>query len=271
MRFLEYRIGDRRILRLIRKWLRAGVLDAGQVVATPRGVPQGAPISPLLANVYLHYVYDLWARQWRHRHARGDMIVVRYADDTIVGFEHKVDADRFLADLQQRLASFALGLHPAKTRLIAFGRWAADERKRRGEGKPETFDFLGFTHICGRSRDGRRFQLRRRTQRRRVRATLQAIKEGLSRRWRATIPQQGRWLAAVMRGHMAYFAVPTNTPALAAFVSQVGRIWCRHLRRRSQRHRITWQRMKGLVARYFPPVRVHHPWPATRFNVTHPR
>jgi RNA-directed DNA polymerase len=271
MRFVEHRIGDKRILRLIRKWLKAGVLDEGRVVATPEGVPQGATISPLLANVYLHYVYDLWVQHWRRREARGDMIVVRYADDTIVGFEHQADAERFLAALKDRLAAFSLSLHPAKTRLIAFGRWAGDERARRGEGKPDTFDFLGFTHICAKTRDGLRFQLRRKTQRQRHRAKLKAVKDALRRNWRATIDQQGRWLAAVIRGHMAYFAVPTNSPTLAAFRHHLGRIWCRYLRRRSQRHRITWERMKVLVARYFPPVRVIHPWPSQRFDANHPR
>ena len=199
------------------------------------------------------------------------MIVVRYADDTIVGFEHEADAERFLADLRERLATFSLSLHPAKTRLIAFGRWAGDERAQRGEGKPDTFDFLGFTHICGKTRYGRRFQLRRKTQRQRLRAKLKEVKNVLRRNWRATIDQQGRWLTTVIRGHMAYFAVPTNSPALAAFCHHLGRIWYRYLRRRSQRCRITWDRMKGYVARYFPPVRVKHPWPSLRFDAKHPR
>lgn len=271
MRFVEHRIADKRILRLIQKWLKAGVLEDGWVEATPAGVPQGATISPLLANVYLHYVYDLWVQHWRRHQARGDMIVVRYADDTIVGFEHEADAERFLADLRERLATFSLSLHPAKTRLIAFGRWAGDERAQRGEGKPDTFDFLGFTHICGKTRYGRRFQLRRKTQRQRLRAKLKEVKNVLRRNWRATIDQQGRWLTTVIRGHMAYFAVPTNSPALAAFCHHLGRIWYRYLRRRSQRCRITWDRMKGYVARYFPPVRVKHPWPSLRFDAKHPR
>lgn len=271
IRFLEHRIGDRRIIRLIRKWLTAGVLEDGRLFETEEGTPQGAVISPLLANIYLHYVYDLWVQAWRRRHATGSMIVVRYADDTIVGFQHRTDAERFLHDLKERLAEFALNLHPEKTRLIEFGRYAAGDRARRGEGKPETFDFLGFTHICGTMRDGRRFQLKRKTKRKRKGATLQKIAEELRRIRHSPIDEQGRWLATVLRGHYAYFAVPTNLPAVRALRNLVMMRWLLSLRRRSQRHRLTWSRMKVLAAKYLPPPRVLHPWPEQRFLVNYPR
>jgi RNA-directed DNA polymerase len=271
IRFLEHRIGDRRIIRLIQKWLRAGVLEDGRLIETTEGTPQGAVASPLLANVYLHYVYDLWVEQWRMRHAKGDMIVVRYADDTIVGFQHRHDAERFLSDLKERLAAFALSLHPEKTRLIEFGRYAAGRRAERGQGKPETFDFLGLTHYCSTRRNGTDFQLGRKTLRKRMRARLRAIKETLRRHRDAPIDAQGRWLGTVMRGYYAYFAVPTNTHLLQAFRYHVSITWFRSLRRRSQRHRLTWQRMSRLIALFLPSPRVVHPWPDQRFRVTHSR
>ena len=242
VRFIEHRIGDKRIVRLIRKWLKA-----------------------------LHYVYDLWVHTWRKRHATGDMVVVRYADDTIVGFQHRADAERFLHDLTERLAKFALDLHPEKTRLIEFGRYAAGDRVRRGEGKPETFDFLGFTHICGTMRDGRRFQLKRKTKRKRKRATLQRIVDELRRIRHSPIDGQGRWLATVLRGHYAYFAVPTNLPAVRALRNHVKMHWFLSLRRRSQRSRLTWSRMNVIAAKHLPLPRVLHPWPEQRFLVSHPR
>jgi RNA-directed DNA polymerase len=271
VRFIEHRIGDRRIIRLIQKWLKAGVLEEGHRIETVEGTPQGAVVSPLLANIYLHYVYDLWVHAWRKRHATGDMIVVRYADDAVTGFEHQQDAERFLSDLEARLAAFGLSLHPEKTRLIEFGRFAAGNRARRGEGKPETFDFLGFTHMCGTKRKGTGFQLWRRTQRKRMRAKLREIKEELRRHRHAPLEEQGDWLATVLRGYYAYFAVPTNTPALHAFRHHVAVRWVRSLRRRSQRHRLTWGRAQGLIARYLPRVRVLHPWPEQRFRVKHSR
>lgn len=271
VRFVEHRIGDRRIIRLIQKWLRAGVLEEGRLIETTEGTPQGSVASPLLANVYLHYVYDLWAQQWRVRHATGDMIVVRYADDTIVGFQHQQDAERFLKDLKERLAQFALSLHPGKTRLIKFGKFAAERRARRGAGKPETFEFLGFTHYVTRKKDGTGFQLGRKTQRKRMRAKLHAIKETLRQHRHAPIDEQGQWLGTVMRGYFAYFAVPTNTPTLNAFRHHITVRWLRSLRRRSQRYRLTWKRMNGYVERYLPPVRVLHPWPEERFRVAHSR
>ena len=270
IRFVEHRIGDRRIIRLIQKWLKAGVLEDGTVTVSDRGTGQGTVISPLLANIYLHYVIDLWAERWRRREATGDMIIVRYADDIVVGFEHEADARRFLDAMHERTREFSLSLHPDKTRLIEFGRHAAESRKRRGLGKPETFNFLGFTFICGKSRRGK-FQLKRRTRRDRMQAKLQAIKQELRRRMHQPIPVLGKWLAQVITGHFNYFAVPTNGRALASFRFYVIDLWQRTLRRRSQRDRTTWQRMARLAHDFLPKPRILHPWPERRFAVTHPR
>jgi RNA-directed DNA polymerase len=264
-KFVEHRIADKRVLRLIRKWLSAGVIEDGSWSDTPEGAPQGASASPLLANVYLHYVFDWWVRQWRSRHARGDMIVVRFADDFIVGFEHQGDAKQFLHDLRERFTKFGLEVHPDKTRLIEFGRFAAHRRAARGLGKPETFEFLGFTHLCGRGKDGS-FWLRRHTISKRLRAKLKQVKDQLKRRRHLPIPDQGRWLASVVRGHLAYYAVPGNSRAISAFHRQLGRLWRRALRRRSQRHRLNWRRMERLVARWLPPARIRHPYPEVRFD-----
>jgi len=264
-RFLEHRIADKRVLRLIRKWLSAGVIEDGSWSDTPEGAPQGASASPLLANVYLHYVFDWWVRQWRSRQARGDVIVVRFADDFIVGFEYQGDAKQFLHDLRERFTKFGLELHPDKTRLIEFGRFAAQRRAARGLGKPETFDFLGFTHICGSGKDGS-FWLRRHTISKRLRAKLKQVKDQLKQRRHLPIPDQGRWLASVVRGHLAYYAVPGNSRAISAFHRQLGRLWRRALRRRSQRHRLSWRRMEHLVARWLPPARIRHPYPEVRFD-----
>jgi group II intron reverse transcriptase/maturase len=269
IRFVEHRIGDRRVIRLIRKWLKVGVMEDGAVTAGTVGTPQGAVISPLLANIYLYYVFDLWARQWRHRHARGNVIVVRYADDLVAGFEHRTDAERFQADLRQRLESFALSLHPDKTRLLEFGRFAAANRARRGLGKPETFDFLGFTHISGRTRNGK-FSLHRKTRRDRLRAKLREVKETLRRRLHTATDKQGAWLRQVVTGYFAY-AVPNNIQALRAFRRGVGWLWWRSLRRRSQKDRTTRKAINRLVARWLPQPRITHPWPEQRFAVTHPR
>jgi RNA-directed DNA polymerase len=271
IRFVEHRIGDRRIVRLIAKWLKAGVLEAGRRVETTEGTPQGAVISPLLANIYLHYVYDLWVLQWRKRHANGDMIVVRYADDTIVGFQASGDAERFLADLTERLARFALGLNPEKTRLIAFGRFVAEGRKARGEPRPETFDFLGFTHICSRKRGGKGFQLRRKTACKSKWGAVRRAAEELRRRRHAPIDEQGRWLASVLKGHYGYFAVPTNIAAVRAVRHHLKIRWYESLRRRSQRRRLKWPRMNEIVAKHLPLPRILHPWPEQRFLVKHPR
>jgi len=270
IRFVEHRIGDKRIVRLIRKWLRAGVLEDGVVAVSDRGTGQGSVISPLLANVYLHYVIDLWVAQWRKREVEGDMIVVRYADDLVFGFEHEADARRFLDAMRARLKEFALSLHPDKTRLIEFGRFAAANRERRGLGKPETFSFLGFTFICSKSRRGR-FFIRRRTRRDRMRAKLKAIKQELRRRMHQPIPVQGKWLGQVVRGYFNYFAVPTNGPALSAFRFHVIDLWRRSLRRRSQKDDVTWRRLGRWVKEWLPNPRTLHPWPRDRFAVTHPR
>lgn len=270
LRFLELRIGDRRVLRLIRKWLRAGIMDGTTFSATTQGTPQGSVISPLLSNVYLHYVYDLWADQWRRRHAQGNVVIVRYADDSVVGFEHEHDATSFLAAFRERLERFALHVHSDKTRIIEFGRYAAERRERRGLGKPETFTFLGFVHICGTSSNGK-YLLLRRTRRDRLRATLRSIKERLRRRMHDPIPDIGRWLQGIVRGYFAYHAIPTNYPTLKAFRHHLIRIWYKTLRHRSQRDGSTWARMYDLAARWLPEPRITHPWPHDRFAVNHPR
>jgi RNA-directed DNA polymerase len=270
VRFLEHRIGDRRIIRLIQKWLKVGVLEDGVVTASDQGTGQGAVISPLLANIYLHYVLDLWAERWRRREAMGDMIIVRYADDFIVGFEHETDARRFLDALRERLAEFTLSLHPEKTRLIEFGRHAAENRKRRGLGKPETFNFLGFTFICGRSRRGQ-FLVKRTTRRDRMRAKLKEIKKDLRHRMHQAIPMQGKWLMQVVRGYFNYHAVPTNSRALALFWMETTKRWHRILNRRGQRDKLPWARMQKLAYDLLPKPLIRHPWPSQRFAVTHPR
>lgn len=264
-RFVEHRIADKRVLRLIQKWLNAGVIEDGAWSASEEGAPQGATVSPLLANVYLHYVFDLWAQQWRKRHAHGDVIIVRFADDLIVGFQYRCDAERFHADLVQRFARFCLELNAEKTRLIEFGRFAAENRRRRGLGRPETFSFLGFTHVCAKTRAGR-FALRRITIAKRMAAKLREVNAALMQRRHWSIAELGRWLGSVVRGHLAYYAVPGNIRAVSAFRKQVTRHWGRALRRRSQRHRLSWERMGRLEARWLPPARITHPWPNMRFD-----
>jgi RNA-directed DNA polymerase len=270
IRFLEHRIGDRRIIRLIQNWLKAGVMEDGVVTVSDRGTGQGSVISPLLANIYLHYTLDLWATRWRRREATGDMIFVRYADDFIVGFQHESDARRFLDEIRERLREFALSLHPEKTRLIEFGRFAAERRKRRGLGKPETFNFLGFTFICGKTRSGK-FQIKRKTRRDRMRAKLKMIKEEMWKRMHQPIPAQGKWLWYVVNGYFNYHAVPTNARALHVFRHRITDLWRRTLRRRSQKDRMTWARMTQLVDDWLPKPIILHPWPSDRFAVTHPR
>jgi RNA-directed DNA polymerase len=270
LRFLNHRIGDRRIIRLIRKWLKAGVLEDGVVSVSETGTGQGSVISPLLANVYLHYVFDLWAERWRRREATGDMIIIRYADDIVVGFEREADARRFWDAMRARLEEFALTLHPDKTRLIEFGRFAAARRARCGLGKPETFSFLGLTHICGKTRTGT-FLLKRKSRRDRMRATVRAVREGLRRRMHQPIPVQGRWLKQVVTGYFAYHGVPTNRRALQAFRYYVTDLWRRALRRRSQKDGSTWLRVTKLAADWLPKPYVLHPWPEKRFAVRHPR
>ena len=270
VRFVEHRVGDKRIVRLIRKWLKAGILEDGTVTVSDRGTGQGSVISPLLANIYLHYVLDLWAERWRRHEATGDMIIVRYADDVVVGFEREADANRFLEAMRTRFEEFALSLHPDKTRLIEFGRLAAARRRQRGLGKPETFTFLGFTFICGKSRSGK-FLLKRKSRSDRVQAKLAEVKEELRRRRHQPIPEQGKWLAQVVAGFFNYHAVPTNFAALQAFRDHVRDLWRRSLRRRSQRDNTTYERMKKLANDWLPRPRILHPWPRDRFAVKHPR
>src|SRR6266478_2078561 len=270
VRFLEHRIGDKRVIRLVQKWLRAGVLEDGIVTIEEKGTGQGSVISPLLANVYLHYVFDLWAERWRRREAAGDMIMVRYADDLVVGFQHESDARRFWDAMRERLREFSLSLHPDKTRLIEFGRFAAQNCKKRGLAKPETFKFLGFVLICGKSRRGD-FQIQRKSRRDRTRAKLQEIKEGLRRQMHQPIPETGKWLGQIVAGYFAYHAVPTNSAAISAFRYHVIILWHRRLRRRSQRARLVWTQMAKLADEFLPKPRILHPWPSVRFAVRHPR
>jgi RNA-directed DNA polymerase len=267
LRFLEHRIADRRVIRIIRKWLKAGTLEDGRRIASVRGTPQGSVISPLLSNIYLHYVLDLWAQQWRQRYAAGDVILVRYADDSVVGFQYEGDAKRFLAALRERLAKFKLELHPDKTRLIRFGRFAAQQRQERGAGKPETFDFLGFTHCCGTARSNGQFKIIRLTSKKRMRASLARIRQTLMRRRHEPVPVVGRWLRRVIQGYFNYHAVPGNLRRLSGFLYAVRRSWRHALMRRSQRHRLPWSRFSRVVSKYLPPCKILHPHPSERFYV----
>jgi RNA-directed DNA polymerase len=266
VKFVEHRIADRRVVRLIQKWLNAGVLEDGKRTRSEEGTPQGGNASPLLANIYLHYVFDLWAQHWRRKQAHGDMIIVRYADDFVVGFQTKADADKFLADLRERFARFALELHPEKTRVFEFGAFADQNRQRRGESKPETFNFLGFTHICAKKRNGR-FTVLRQTMRKRMQAKLAGVKTELRKRMHLPIPVVGAWLRSVVGGHIRYYGVPMNTPALHLFRFQVGRLWHRALQRRSQTAKVLWTRMRRLINRWLPAARVCHPYPLRRLGV----
>ena len=271
LKFIEHRVADPRILRLICKWLRAGVSEQGTWSKTTVGTPQGSVASPFLANVYLYYVFDLWAHQWRKKHATGEVIVVRYADDFVVGFQRVDEARRFLADLRERLKRFGLCLHANKTRLIEFGRYALVNRQQRGLGKPETFDFLGFTHVCGKPRNGEGYLLKRKTVKARLRAKLQTVKAMLMKHRHAPVPKQGKWLGSVVRGYYLYHAISGNLSALEAFRTQVIRSWLFALRRRSQRSRLPWTRYQGWVKRWIPSPHVMHPYPNVRFDAKHPR
>ncbi len=272
MRLLEVRVADRRMLRLIAKWLRAGVSEDGQWSRTDRGTPQGAVISPLLANVYLHYVFDQWVAQWRRRPGCGDVIVVRYADDVVLGFQHRLEAERFLSELRVRMSEHGLELHPGKTRLIEFGRYAADNRAARGEGKPETFAFLGFTHICARRKSDGGYTVLRKTLRERLRRKAKEVRELLMRNRHKPVAEQGRWLRSVVQGFFNYHAVPGNRAALNAFRTLVNCAWLRALRRRSQKgQKLNWARMKRLIATWIPAARVLHPYPNQRLVLTNPR
>jgi RNA-directed DNA polymerase len=270
MRFLEHRIADPRILHLIQKWLKAGILEDGVVTVSDKGTGQGSVVSPLLANIYLHYSLDLWAERWRRREATGDMIIVRYADDVVVGFEYETDARRFWDAMRDRLQEFSLSLHPEKTRLIEFGRHAANNRKQRGLGKPETFNFLGMTFLCGKSRGGK-FLLKRRTRRDRMQAKIKEVAGELRRRMHQSIPEQGKWLRQVVTGFFNYHAVPTNWTALGAFRAEITERWRRILSRRSQKGDFNWDRMAKLADDWLPMPRILHPWPNQRFAVKHPR
>jgi group II intron reverse transcriptase/maturase len=270
MKFVEHRVADNRVLRLIRKWLKAGVSEDGEWSETKVGTPQGAVVSPLLANVYLHYVFDLWAEAWREKVAQGDMIVVRYADDLVAGFQHQADAERFLKEFQQRLAKFGLEIHPEKTRMIEFGRSAQANRERRGEGKAETFTFLGFTHYCGTNSKGY-FVVWRRTAAKRMRAKLQGIKQELRRKMHEPVGVVGRWLKRVVEGYYRYHAVPGNLGAMGTFRYRLCKLWRQVLRRRSQRRQPGWDRLRPTFDRWIPRPRVLHPYPSMRFDVLHPR
>ena len=267
VKFVKHRIADRRVVRLIQKWLNAGVLEDGKRMRVEEGTPQGGSASPLLANIYLHYVFDLWIQAWRRKRARGNVIVVRYADDIVIGFQEKTDAERFWAELAERLRKFRLELHPEKTRLLEFGPYAISNREWHGQGKPETFNFLGFTHICVRKRSNGWFTVLRQTIRKRLQAKLNEVKAELQRRMHEPIPEAGQWLRSVVEGHIRYYGVPMNGPALHTFRYQVGRLWHRALSRRSQNGRVTWERMGRLTKRWLPLARIYHPYPLRRLGV----
>jgi RNA-directed DNA polymerase len=270
IQFVEHRVEDKRMVRLIQKWLRAGVLEQTQWTETKEGTPQGAVISPVLANLYLHYVLDLWVEAWRKKEAHGDVIVVRYADDAVLGFEHREEAGRFLKQLRERLRKFGLELHPDKTRLIEFGRYAAERRKKRGEGKPETFDFLGFTHICGTNHQTGRFTVHRKTIGRRMAAKLKEVRAKLRQRMHGRVEGTGKWLQQVVRGYFQYHAIPGNWARMKAFRNDVLRLWLQALRRRSQRGRLSWERFSERLGHLLPPVQILQPYPDVRFDAKHP-
>jgi RNA-directed DNA polymerase len=265
LKFIRHRVADNRMLRLIQKWLKAGVSEDGDWSETTVGTPQGAVVSPLLANVYLHYVFDLWVEAWRRKVAKGQVVVVRYADDLVVGFQHRAEAERFLRDFQGRLAKFGLEIHPEKTRLIEFGRFAASDRRKRGEGKPETFTFLGFTHFCGVNSKGH-FVVWRHTAAKRMRAKLQAIKQELRRMMHEPVAQVGAWLKRVVSGYYQYHAVPGNLSVLSRFRERVCGYWRHVLRRRSQRRKPDWDRLRPIFERWIPRPRTLHPYPDKRFD-----
>jgi group II intron reverse transcriptase/maturase len=270
VQFVEHRIGDRRVVRLIQKWLKAGVMEQGQWSEIKEGSPQGAVISPVLANLYLHYVLDLWVEAWRKKRARGEVIMVRYADDAVLGFQHREDAEHFLEQLRERLAKFGLELHPEKTRLIEFGRFATENRRKRGEGKPEPFSFLGFTHICGTNYQTGKFTIHRKTIGKRMAAKLKDIRVQLRKRMHARVSGTVKWLQQVVRGYFQYHAIPGNSARLRAFRREMVRSWIQALRRRSQRHRMSWERFNARLDPLLPPVQILHPYPDMRFAAKYP-
>lgn len=272
MEFLERRIADPRMLRLIRKWLRAGVSEDGEWSRTEVGTPQGSVISPLLSNIYLHYVLDQWVAEWRKNKAIGEVIIVRYADDFVMGFQYRREAERFLGEMKERFDQYGLEIHREKTRLIEFGRFAEANRAERGEGKPETFDFLGFTHICSRTQKGNRFTIRRKTIAKRLRTKLKEVREAIIRRRHEPVPVLGKWLRSVIQGHLNYFAVPGNRKAVDRFRTESNRAWLFALRRRSQKSRnLTWDRIKRLIKTWIPTAKTQHPFPNQRLCVNYPR
>jgi len=268
-KFVRHRIGDERLVRLILKWLKAGVMEDGQWFETKEGTPQGAVVSPLLANLYLHYVLDLWVQAWRQKVAHGDVIVVRYADDAVLGFQHREEAEKFLTELQERVRKFGLELHPEKTRLIEFGRYAAERRGKRGEGKPETFNFLGFTHICGKNHATGYFMVLRKTIGKRMAAKLKKTRQQLRARMHERTQDTTEWLQSVIRGYFRYHAVPRNEERLKAFRHEVLRMWWWQLRRRSQRTRWTWNKFWERLGCLLPDVEILHPYPDVRFAWKH--
>jgi len=272
MEFLARRIADLRMLRLIRKWLRAGVSEEGEWLRTEAGTPQGAVVSPLLSNIYLHYVLDQWVSEWRKKEANGEVIIVRYGDDFVMGFQYRHEAERFLKEMKERFAQYGLEIHKEKTRLIEFGRFAEANRAERGEGKPETFDFLGFTHICSRTRKDNRFTIRRKTIAKRLRIKLVEVREAILRRRHEPVPVLGQWLRSLTQGHFNYFAVPGNRKAIDRFRTEINKAWLFALRRRSQKSRnLTWDRIRGLIKTWIPTAKTQHPYPSQRLCVNYPR
>ena len=267
IKFIEHRVRDKRVIRQIRKWLNAGVMEVGQWRKTEEGTPQGGSASPLLANIYLHYVFDLWANSWRKRKESGDVVMIRYADDIVLGFQYQHELKRFLKELEKRFEKFNLKLHPRKTHSIEFGRYAAERRKERGKGKPETFDFLGFTHICSRSRMGK-FTVLRKTSVKKMRNKLQELKRTLREKMHWSIPDVGKWLKSVIIGHCRYYGVPWNGKSLTTFRSVLTRMWYKTLRRRSQKSRITWKRMNRLAKIWLPIPFICHPYSNKCMRVT---
>lgn len=271
IKFIEHRIADKRLVRLIQKWMNAGIIEEGEITYNEYGTTQGSSVSPLLSNVFLHYVYDLWIQQWRKQQARGEVIVVRFADDTVVGFQYELDAERFQIELKERLQKFGLELHLEKTRLIEFGRFASENRKKKKERKPETITFLGFTHICGKTQKNGKFAILRYTIRKKMRAKTKEIKEELRKRMHEPIHKTGQWLRAVVTGHYRYYGVPGNEKAMSDFRNGISRRWRQTLKRRSQKGRMKGREMEALYERWLPRPVICHKYPSDRYWCQHPR